>query len=128
MVLGLLISSSLGVLAKGRRGSYSTPKYNGTRKSPIFHGVDGYTRKDGTYVRAHTRGSGSNPDPTARQRARSAANRLRGSYKDSPPPDRPVYRRRVVRPIVADMTAAPSRKHAVYFDNGEWLGTPRVAK
>lgn len=43
-------------------------KYPSSRRSPVKHGVSGYTRKDGTKVGGHTRGFGTGPRKPQRSR------------------------------------------------------------
>ena len=43
-------------------------KYPKNRRSPVKHGVSGYTRKDGTKIKGHTRGKGTRPRKPQRSR------------------------------------------------------------
>ncbi len=43
-------------------------KYPKNRRSPVKHGVSGYTRRDGTKISGHTRGSGTRPQKPQRSR------------------------------------------------------------
>ena len=43
-------------------------KYPKSRRSPVKHGVSGYTRKDGTRIRGHTRGKGARGQKYKRSR------------------------------------------------------------